>query len=431
MLTFKRISAFFLEFLIIFHCILSPAFAAEAIQDQVSIPYVENVDPDTVLIYSVSNGNLYFGHYTYETADDRAGITHLVASDTSITEAVIPSTINGLSVISIDSNAFASCINLQKVVIPASVVKVAAGSLIDCVGLTEIVVEEGNPCYFSNKGALYCNSVMIGNIMWPSSALIRYPASQKKEHFEILDGTQSVNFYCFRGADNLKSVYLPSSVKTIEYGAFEDCHKLTDIFYRGTASQWGEIYLACIDSSFLYSEIHYNAPSAREKLISVTVVVMAWVISLLLTAVVIWLLMRKSIKERKRYLQYRRNIEYHMRKTDRSIFTFSNMIAYVKPMRPSAVFFGGLVILVTFSCLIDYAIVILGGEKYYDIDTKATFGTILEKLFGPLRGGIILLAFLAISMCLVSFFRKKLKIGRKKRIPMRIRLINSKSEAMK
>lgn len=430
MLTFKRTSAFFLEILIVLHCILIPVFAAEAIQNQENIPYVENVDPDTVLIYSVLNGNLYFGHYTYETADDRSGIIHLIASDTSITEAVIPATINGLSVTSIDSHAFDGCSNLQKVVIPKSVVTIPDGCLSDCVGLTDIVVEEGNPCYFSYKGALYCNSVMIGDIMWPFSALIRYPASQRKTHFDILDGIQYVNFYCFRGADNLTSVYIPSSVKSIEFGAFEDCHNLREIFYEGSSSQWEEIYLVCRDDSFLCSEIHYNAVSALEKLLSDTFVVVALAISVLLVVGTTWLIMRKSIQERKRYLQYRRNIENHIHQTNRSVFTFSDTTAYQKHIRPSSVLFSGLVVLPIIACIIDVVIVISSGKGYFDINRTATWKTILGKMFGPLRGGIILLVLFAISVCMVSFYRKKLAKKRNK-ISMRVRIIKSKSEAAK
>ena len=421
MRTFKRISASFLGVLILFHCILGPAFAAEATQDKEKIRYTEFVDPDTVLIYPVSKGNLYFGNYDYETAEERARITHLVAADPSITKAVIPAAINGRSVISIALHALDSCTELRKLVIPASVVYV--GSLIDCVGLRKIIVEKGNPCYFTNKGALYHYGEMNDNKVDTGSALIRYPAAKMKKSFDILDGIQTVDVCCFRGAKHLKSVGIPSSVNTIASRAFESCYNLEDIVYDGSATQWQEIDRRCKDLSFYFSEIHYTVLTEREERNQVIAYVIGWGIFPLLTAVLIWVLMRKSIQERKRYLQYCRNIECRLCKTDRSIFTFSNTIAHIKPINPAVVCWGVGAVAIILALFIDKAVALLAGRQIRGIRV----GGIWEIIFGPLHGAMILLVFIVISMCLIILFRKKVKIGRKNRIPMRIRIIKNKS----
>lgn len=150
---------------------------------------------------------------------------------------IIPS-----SVISISDRAFSSCA-LRRVTISSSVTKVGSMAFFDCGGLKKIEVDTVNQYYSSLSGVLY-NKEMTdlityparksGNFIIPSSVNSiedgAFAFSNKLKNIRIPSSVTSIGEWSFRHCSGLKSLVIPSSIMSIGEGAFSYCSKLTNIY---------------------------------------------------------------------------------------------------------------------------------------------------------------------------------------------------------
>ena len=83
---------------------------------------------DDIVAYAVTGGNIYFNKSTGEITD----------CDSEVTEANIPSEIDGVKVTSIGDSAFYDCKNLKNITIPDSVTSIGNCAFSDCPNLTDI-----------------------------------------------------------------------------------------------------------------------------------------------------------------------------------------------------------------------------------------------------------------------------------------------------
>ena len=119
---------------------------------------------------------------------------------------VIPSTVQ-----TIRSSAFWNCYRLNWVTIPASVTRIETRAFAACYAMMGYIVEAGNPLYDSRND---CNAI----IETLSNRLICGGVRST-----IPDGVQTIGTSAFSSLDQLRSIYIPNSVTTIEGGAFSDC----------------------------------------------------------------------------------------------------------------------------------------------------------------------------------------------------------------
>ena len=124
------------------------------------------------------------------------------------------------SVISIDDDAFDSCINLKSVTIPNSVTSIDSGAFSNCISLPSIEVSGNNNTYSSTDGVLFNKD---------KSELITYPAGKTDSEYAIPNSVTSIGNYAFACSTNLTSVSIPNSVTSIGYDTFEDCTSLTSV----------------------------------------------------------------------------------------------------------------------------------------------------------------------------------------------------------
>lgn len=192
--------------------------------------------------YSVIGGRLYFNK-------ESGAIT---GCDEKVTEADIPSVIEGVSVVAIGRNAFYgcnkltavtipnsvtsigktaffACKSLLSVAIPASVISIGDEAFASCQSLTAINVNAANSNYSSTDGVLFNKN---------QTELICYPAG-KSGAYVIPDSVTSFGFWSFYKCKNLTSVVIPDSVTSIDGCAFQSCSALTTVMIPSSVTSIG------------------------------------------------------------------------------------------------------------------------------------------------------------------------------------------------
>lgn len=107
--------------------------------------------------------------------------------------------------------AFGNCDNLKTFTIPASVTYVGSSFLGGSPKVAGVDVAPGNQNYMSDDGVLYTSDGKL---------LVQYPNGRPDKHYSLLNSADSIGFYAFAYSVNLKSVYIPGSIKLIEQDTF-------------------------------------------------------------------------------------------------------------------------------------------------------------------------------------------------------------------
>ena len=114
------------------------------------------------------------------------------------------------SITSIGSSAFYFCESLTSFYIPANVATIGSGAFNRCEGMTEIQVDDSNPNFMDDYGVLYTSD---------GTRLIQYPCARPEKHYSVLNTTSTIDELAF-GYTTGKSVYLPKSLRNLESYTF-------------------------------------------------------------------------------------------------------------------------------------------------------------------------------------------------------------------
>ena len=136
-----------------------------------------------------------------------------VQSEKGIKKIVLPSTIK-----SIGRSAFNSCEDLETLNLPASVVEIDQLAFTNLTKLKEITG--------SNKTFKWANGGLIKN----GTTLLAVPNAKS---YKIPDTVTEIADYAFYYNKNIKTLTIPSSVKTIGEGAIGDCDSLETLYIQG------------------------------------------------------------------------------------------------------------------------------------------------------------------------------------------------------
>ena len=221
--------------------------------------YAETVSTESVTQVNIS-GTTSDG-FTYSGVKNRItlsnGCTCYVGAYATITgytgtktNLVIPSSVDGCTVVGIGDNCFANT-PLASVTIPNSVTSIGYKAFADCGNLTSItigssVTEIGNEAFSGCHNltavhiedlAAWCNipfyETMNGNSLLHSNPLEYahhlYQNGEEVKDLVIPNNVTTIGRNAFCGCSGLKSVTIPNSVKSIGSDAFSGCTGLTSI----------------------------------------------------------------------------------------------------------------------------------------------------------------------------------------------------------
>ena len=146
------------------------------------------------------------GTYTYSVKEDNT--IEIVGWEGTDTKITIPSTIDGMSVTSIGSDAFYGCSSLTDITIPEGVTSIDRYAFGGCSGLTSITIPEG-VISIGNSAFAKCRG--LTTVTMPRS-------------LEIIEHS------AFYGCSSLTSITIPEGITSeyIKY-AFGECKSLIDI----------------------------------------------------------------------------------------------------------------------------------------------------------------------------------------------------------
>ncbi len=188
-----------------------------------------------------------YGDFEYSLATDSE--ISITAYNGSATEIIIPSQIDGKTVVRIDVGVLAIRDTIKKVTIPESVYAIGFDAFLNCKNLEKIIVNENNNWYSSDSfGALYDKDKKI---------LIQYPIGNNSKEFTIPNGITSIQNQAFYGCERLESITIPDSITDIGCRAFGECYNLKKVNITNL-SAWCNI-------NFEYNSYFFDFESEKEK----------------------------------------------------------------------------------------------------------------------------------------------------------------------
>lgn len=177
------------------------------------------------------------------------------------------------SITSIGYGAFWDCSSLTNIIIPNSVVSIDGPVFSGCRDLVNITVAPGNPRYTSKNGVLFnkgesilmqCPAKKQGSYTIPSS-VTSIEAGAFEYCINLTDisiprGVTNIAYRTFADCTGLARITIPNSVASIANEAFSNCSSLTDIYYSGSKAEWDAISVDYVSNTGLNSAtIHYNS----------------------------------------------------------------------------------------------------------------------------------------------------------------------------
>lgn len=156
----------------------------------------------------------------------------------------------------IKSFAFYNCNTLTSVTVPASLKKIGNDAFKNCSKLKEWHISSvaawcGVEIYNSFSSPLngscepYLNGTPITDLVIPAGVekinADTFSTCNKLITVNISEGVKEIGDSAFYNCTKLERITIPVSVTTIRSYAFQFCKSLTDIYYKGTKSQWAKI----------------------------------------------------------------------------------------------------------------------------------------------------------------------------------------------
>ena len=140
----------------------------------------------------------------------------------------------------IRNEAFAGCVNIEKINIGKNILMICQWAFADCKRLSQITVAEGNEYFKVQNNALFWAGYTVSDDGQSEKnelyRLVKCVPTYEGE-FAIPDGVKKLDDSAFAGCLKLTGVTIPGSLETIGQMAFENCDGLTDITIPGSVRE--------------------------------------------------------------------------------------------------------------------------------------------------------------------------------------------------
>lgn len=172
----------------------------------------------------------------YKINDDNNSYSVISIGTCTDVEIIIPSEYDSLPVTGIGTKAFINLPNLEKIIIPNSVVSIGNSAFVNCPNLKQIELPDSIKSIgknaFENCPKLeyntFDNAKYLGNKDNPYVALMRITNKSIIE-YKINDKTKLIYGNSFENCDYLTNIVIPASVVAIEALEFASCLNLENI----------------------------------------------------------------------------------------------------------------------------------------------------------------------------------------------------------
>ncbi len=137
----------------------------------------------------------------------------------------VPAFYEGENVVELSGHIFEECSDMEIIIIPKTVKTIHWNGIHP--HLNQIIVDDENPYFQSIDGVLYTkkgynrDGKHVAN-NWRE--LVAYP-TQKGDSYRIIEGTTKLCYACFKYT-SISTLFVPKSVKEIEFNAFYECRNL-------------------------------------------------------------------------------------------------------------------------------------------------------------------------------------------------------------
>ena len=161
--------------------------------------------------------------------DNGDGTVTVCKANTEITNATIPETIDGKTVIRIGD--FWDCTNLKSISIPNTVISIRQGAFSNCTSLESIEIPD-SVIEIEYEAFLECTSlkeVKLPKNLQLIDSYTFYNCTSLKT-IEIPNSIIEIGWCSFQGS-GIEKIVLPESVKRVDLWAFGDCNSLKEIYF--------------------------------------------------------------------------------------------------------------------------------------------------------------------------------------------------------
>lgn len=174
------------------------------------------------------------------------------------TDIIIPSTINGIEIVSIGDSAFKNSRDFSRLVIPNSITNIGTHAF-ENTGLTQLSIPDSVTA-IGEYAFLYSSieSIDIGNSITILATGTFYECRQLKS-INLSQKLNSIGECAFYFCDNLNTISLPDSLQTIGHNSFAKCISLDNLIIPDSVTS--------IDSAAFTSvpQITYDGPVGTSK----------------------------------------------------------------------------------------------------------------------------------------------------------------------
>ena len=199
-----------------------------------TMPYTNTtVGAQNITIYAFWIGDAYYSDFTYTSSTSGVTITGYTGASPIVK---VPEQINGQTVVSIASSAFAYNTNIRSINIPDTVENIAGGAFEGCSSLESMTIPFVGESRTASKsyqlfGYIFGTSSYDGGV-----ATTQYYSSEYRTTNYIPSSLKSVTvtggnilYGAFYNCSGLKSVIIGDCVTSIGYSAFNSCTSLTSV----------------------------------------------------------------------------------------------------------------------------------------------------------------------------------------------------------